>query len=77
MWSEIKMDKKGLAIIFALACYMIGAFFIPAYLAVEYLLWLATINYIVYLINSIPLGILLGFWFWISLGIFAYVIDGE
>ena len=71
------MDKQILARIFVLLSYMIGAWGLPVYLIFQYCLWLAEINRIVYILNSIPLGILLGFWFWISIGIFGYSIGEE
>ena len=71
------MNKQILARMFVLLSYMIGAWGLPTYFVFQYCLWLAEINRIVYILNFIPLCILLGFWFLISIGIFGYSIGEE
>jgi len=73
------MDKQILARIFVLLSYMIGAYGVPLYLFFKYALWIFNTynDRLIQLIATMPYGILMGFYFWICLGIFGYSIGEE
>jgi len=73
------MDKQILARKFVLLSYMLGAFGIPVYLMFKYFEWVFQIvdNRIIQIMCTTPYGILMGFYFWICLGIFGYAITEE
>jgi hypothetical protein len=72
------MDKQKLAKAVVLISYMTGAFGVPTYLYFQYVSWIFSFgDKLLFILNTVPLGILLGFWFWISLGIFGYSMGEE
>lgn len=73
-----RLNRLKLSRMFVVISYMIGAWVLPMYFAIQFVNWaLTNLDRFFAVMLITPLSILMGLWFLLCLGLFGYSISEE